>query len=106
MASMAFYTFQRDEKPFVYLYTQLKFKWNLDIYSYFKTYQSTTFVVMMLLGVPVMSKMLKFPDTVIVMIGATSHALGRVAFGLAQNGWVMYLGATIASLGPTVSYFI
>lgn len=103
MLSMAFYTFQRDEKPMLYLYTQLKFNWNADTYSYFKTYQSTAFVVMMLLGIPVMTKLLKFRDTVIVMIGAISHACGRIFFGLAEVPWVMYVGATVASLGPTVA---
>jgi hypothetical protein len=103
MISMAFYTFQRDEKPFVYLYSQLVFKWDINIYSNFKTYQSTTFVVMMLTGIPIMSKLLKWRDTVIVMIGAISHAFGRVFFGLAKVGWVMYVGATVASLGPIVS---
>lgn len=100
---MAFYTFQRDEKPMLYLYTQLKFNWDADIYSYFKTYQSTTFVVMMLVGIPVMSKWLKWRDTIIVMIGAASHALGRVFFGIAEVSWVMYVGASVASLGPVVA---
>lgn len=42
---MMLYTFQRDEKPMSFLYTQLKFKWNVTTFSNFRTFQSTTFVI-------------------------------------------------------------
>lgn len=101
MLSMGLYAFQRDEKPFMYLYTQLKFKWTTQIYSNFKTYQSATFVLMMLLAVPLMNKILKWKDTTIVALGAIAHSLGRMCFAFAQNSTWMYVGATIAALGPT-----
>ena len=103
MISMALYAFQRDEKPFLYLYTQLKFSWTLEIYTYFKTYQSAAFVLMMLIAIPIMNKLLKWRDTVIIIIGAFAHAAGRICFGLATVPWLFYVGATIASLGPTVA---
>lgn len=103
MIAMALYTFQRDEKPMLYLYTQLKFNWDATIYSNFKTFQSSAFVIMMLIGLPVMSKILGFKDTVIVMIGATAHAAGRIFFGLGEVEWMMYAGAAVASLGPIVA---
>lgn len=64
MFAMALYTFQRDEKPMLYLYTQLKFRWTVVKYSEFKVYQSIAFVVVMITGIPLMSKVLKFRDTV------------------------------------------
>lgn len=64
MIAMSFYTFQRDEKPKMYLYTQLKFNWDADKYSYFKTYQSAAYVIMMFLGVPLFTKVLGMRDTV------------------------------------------
>ncbi|CRK99795.1 CLUMA_CG013103, isoform A [Clunio marinus] len=103
MISMAFYAFQRDEKPYLYLYTQLQFNWTTEIYSNFKTYQSAAFVLVMLIAVPIMNKLLKWKDTTIVIIGASAHSLGRVCFGLATASWMMFLGATIAALGPTVA---
>lgn len=103
MIAMALYTFQRDEKPMLYLYTQLKFNWDATIYSTFKTFQSSAFVVMMLIGLPVMSKILGFKDTVIVMIGATAHGAGRIFFGLGEVEWMLYVGAAVASLGPIVA---
>lgn len=64
MVAMALYTFQRDEKPMTYLYTQLKFNWDVQSYSDFKVFQSTAYVVAMLVGVPIFSKLLGFRDTV------------------------------------------
>ena len=42
--AMALYTFQRDEKPMSYLYTQRMFNWDVKIFSTFRTLQSALFV--------------------------------------------------------------
>jgi PCFT/HCP family folate transporter-like MFS transporter 1/3 len=99
MISMALYAFQRDEKPYLYLYTQLKLKWNYQIYSNFKTYQSASFVLVMLIAVPFFNRVLKWKDTIIVAIGACAHSLGRVCFAAATETRMMYLGASVASFG-------
>lgn len=103
MVAMSFYTFQRDEKPKMYLYTQLKFNWDADKYSYFKTYQSAAYVIMMFLGVPLFTRVLGMRDTFIIMIGATAHASARFVYIFAQVDWLLYVGATISSLGPVVA---
>lgn len=103
MISMALYAFQRDEKQYVYLYTQLKFGWSTELYSFFKTYQSAAFVLVMLVAVPIMNKVLKWRDTLIMMVGALFHSMGRIFFGLATGSEMMFLGATVAALGPTVA---
>lgn len=100
---MMLYTFQRDEKPMSFLYTQLMFKWDVTKFSTFRTFQSTTFVLAMLVGVPVMSKLMGIKDTIIVAIGAISHALGRVVFALARIPELFYVGAGVAALGPVVA---
>lgn len=64
MVCMLFYTFQRDERPMTYLYTQFKFQWDTQLYSHFKTFQSSAYVIMMLGGIPLMSKWLGMRDTV------------------------------------------
>jgi MFS transporter, PCFT/HCP family, solute carrier family 46, member 3 len=102
LAGMFFYTFQRDEKPMLFLYTQLIFNWNADDYSYFKTFQSTAYVITMLLGIPFMAKVLKMNDTGIIIAGAMAHAVSRLFFGFAQVWWIIYVGAFFASLGPVV----
>lgn len=101
--AMACYTFQRDERPMLYLYTQLKLNWDTHVYSWFRTYQSSAYVIMMLIGIPVMTKLLKWKDTILIMIGATAHATGRIFFILATSTAFMYIGATVASLGPIVA---
>ncbi|XP_055695671.1 solute carrier family 46 member 3 [Lutzomyia longipalpis] len=103
MVAMALYTFQRDEKPMMYLYTQLKFDWNTVTYSNFKTFQSSAYVIMMLAGIPLMSKVFGWPDTVIVMVGACAHASARFFFAFAEVPWVLYIGGAVSSLGPVVA---
>ncbi|XP_053690728.1 proton-coupled folate transporter [Sabethes cyaneus] len=103
MIAMSFYTFQRDEKPKMYLYTQLRFNWDADLYSYFKTYQSAAYVVMMILGVPFFTKILQFRDTIIIMIGAMAHATARFFYIFARVDWLLYVGASVSSLGPVVA---
>ncbi|CAL7942134.1 unnamed protein product [Xylocopa violacea] len=100
---MMLYTFQRDEKPMSFLYTQLKFKWDVTKFSKFRTFQSTTFVLAMLVGVPIMSKLMGIRDTIMVAIGAIAHASGRVIFVLANAPELFYVGAGVAALGPIVA---
>lgn len=64
LGMMTLYTFQRDEKPFLYLYTQLKFHWGVTDYSYFKTFQSSAYCIVTLIGIPLMNRVLKWKDTV------------------------------------------
>ena len=44
LTCMMLYTFQREEKPMSYLYTQLKFNWNINEFSNFRTFYSALFV--------------------------------------------------------------
>jgi len=64
MISMALYTFQRDEGHYLYMYTQGKFNWDVSAFSNFKTFKSSAYVIAMLLGVPLMNKLLGWSDTV------------------------------------------
>lgn len=106
MIAMLFYTFQRDEKPMTYLYTQFKFNWDTQAYSDFKTFQSIAYVIFMLTGIPLMSKVLGFRDTTIAMIGATAHMLARVFFCVATVPLIFYVGGAISGLGPVVGPII
>lgn len=45
LLTMSLYTFQRDEKPMSFLYTQLIFNWDVTSFSNFRTFQSTFFVI-------------------------------------------------------------
>ncbi|XP_057319501.1 proton-coupled folate transporter [Microplitis mediator] len=101
--AMAFYTFQRDEKPMSYLYTQRIFQWDVATFSKFRTFQSSFFVAAMLIGGPTLSKLLGLRDTIIVMIGALSHAAGRIFFASATVPNIFYAGAAVAAIGPVVA---
>ncbi|XP_018344613.1 PREDICTED: proton-coupled folate transporter isoform X1 [Trachymyrmex septentrionalis] len=103
LLAMCLYTFQRDEKVKSQMYTSLIFNWNVTDFSNFKTFQSTLFVLAMLIGVPIMSKLIRMKDTFIVMIGAIAHAAGRIVFVSANRPELFYVGATVAALGPVVA---
>lgn len=103
LLSMAFYTFQRDERPFTYLYTQLKFAWGTEQFSNFKTFQSTIQNLVLLLAVPVMTRFLRFRDTSIAMIGAFAFASARAFFALAEVQWAFYIGGLLSGVGPVVA---
>lgn len=102
MFAMLFYTFQRDERPLTFLYTQYKFHWNTENFSNFKIFQSTSQILMLLLGVPIMTKIFKWKDTTIAMIGAVNFASARLFFALAEVPWVFYIGGFISSAGPVI----
>ncbi|XP_073954643.1 lysosomal proton-coupled steroid conjugate and bile acid symporter SLC46A3 isoform X2 [Choristoneura fumiferana] len=103
LISMALYTFQRDERPVMYLYVQNVFQWDLAAYSNFRTYNSTAYVLLMLFGIPLMSKVLRWKDTFIVMLGAASHMTGHFLYAQATSWKLLYVGATAAALGPCVA---
>ncbi|XP_041987003.1 solute carrier family 46 member 3 [Aricia agestis] len=103
LISMAFYTFQRDEKPVMYLYALKVLKWDTTDFSNFRTFASTSYVTVMLFGIPLMTKVLKWKDTVILMLGASSHIAGHFTYTQATAGTTMYIGATLAALGPCVA---
>lgn len=103
LIAMAFYTFQRDEKHMTYLYTMLKFKWDVPTFSRFRTFQSSFFVLGLLVGVPIMERCFGFKDNIIIMIGASAHFITRIIFAAANQPYLFYVGAVIASLGPIVA---
>lgn len=97
---MFFYTFQRDERSYTFLYTKYKFHWGVEEFSNFKVFQSTTHIVMLFCGMPLMSKVLKLNDTTIAMIGAYCFASARLFFAFAEVPLVFYVGAGVSSVGP------
>ncbi|XP_046662157.1 proton-coupled folate transporter [Homalodisca vitripennis] len=101
--AMAFYTFQRDEKNMAYLYTTLKFNWDIQTYSTFRTFQSSLYILGLLLGAPVVGKLLGLRDTVIVMVGSVSHFVARAIFATTSHPVGFYIGATLGGLGPVTA---
>lgn len=100
LIAMFFYTFQRDEKAHTFLYTKYRFGWDTEQFSNFKVFQSASFLMIVLIGTPIMTKFLELRDTVIAMIGSFCFALARVFFALAQVPELFYVGAAISSIGP------
>lgn len=102
LLTMALYTFVRDEKAFLYLYTQLIYDWNVEHFSNYKTFQSSAYVITMLIALPIMTKVLKWRDTVIILIGCSAHAIARIIYIFSYYPWLFYLASAVCSLGPIV----
>ncbi|KAL1116493.1 hypothetical protein AAG570_004965 [Ranatra chinensis] len=103
LTAMSLYTFQRDEKHMMYLYAQLKFHWDVPTYSKFRTYQSSLYVVGLVVGVPVVLRVLRMRDTTTAMLGAASHTVARFIFAFGRQPWLLYLGGGFGLLGPVVA---
>ncbi|XP_068633364.1 lysosomal proton-coupled steroid conjugate and bile acid symporter SLC46A3 isoform X1 [Battus philenor] len=106
LISMAFYTFQRDERTAMYLYTTKVFKWTEVDFSNFRTYLSSAYVIVMLFGIPLFTKVFNWKDTVIIMLGAGAHITGHLIYAHAKTGNTLYIGATAAAVGPCVAPLI
>lgn len=100
MAAMFFYVFQRDERQYTFLYTKDKFKWDVLQFSDFKVFQSASYILMLLFGVPIMSKLFNWQDTTIAMIGAFNFTVARICYCIAQAPWLFYVGAFVSCIGP------
>lgn len=89
---MGLYTFQRDERDMMYIYCQLVFNWTVGQFSQFRTFQSALQDIVLLLAIPLMSRVFGWRDTVIIMIGAAAHTTARIFYSTARVTWVFYTG--------------
>ncbi|XP_044758271.1 solute carrier family 46 member 3 isoform X2 [Coccinella septempunctata] len=100
---MGLYTFQRDEKNTCYLYLQNVFHWSFPEISNFSTFKSAFQDIGLIIAIPLMSRVLGWRDTIIVMIGAFAHTAARIFFILADTDFMFYTGGAFAALGPIVA---
>ncbi|XP_055378625.1 proton-coupled folate transporter-like [Condylostylus longicornis] len=98
--SMALYTFVRDEKAYLFLHTQHTFGWDVQDFSNYKTFQSSAYIVVLFIAVPVMNKIFKWRDTVIILFGCIAHAIARLIYFFADTSLIFYLGSIVCSFGP------
>ncbi|CAH0564017.1 unnamed protein product [Brassicogethes aeneus] len=101
---MALYTFQRDEKNIMYLYVRFVFHWDyVRKFSNFKVFQSALQDLFLLLMVPLLTRVLHWRDTFVIMLGALSHAAARFFYASAQDDALFYVGGVFAAFGPIVA---
>jgi len=56
----------------------------------------------MLIGVPIMSKLIGMKDTFIIAVGAIAHAAGRIVFILADKPELFYVGELTFSIPQSI----
>lgn len=100
------FTFQREEGKYLYVYSVFKFKWDINTYSIFKTIKSFSYFIGVMVCIPVMNKIFKWRETVIIFVGISAHIITRIFYYNAYNSNIFYIGGIVCGLGPVVSPMI
>lgn len=100
------FTFQREEGKYLYVYSVFKFKWDINTYSIFKTIKSFSYFIGVMICIPIMNKIFKWRETIIIFVGIAAHIITRIFYYCAHSSDMFYIGGIICGLGPVVSPMI
>lgn len=73
------------EEPNEYNFTRIALNWDGIVYSTYATYGNATSLVGTIIMVVVLSKMLKFSDPILGVIGTTLSCISRICYVSTQN---------------------
>lgn len=103
LVAIALSVIVKDESKMIQLYTFWKFNWNVKIYSIFKTFEATSFVIGLLICAPLIQKYFKLQDAYILIFGASSFLISRIIFAFSHTPLWIYIGAAFSFTGPIIS---
>ena len=75
-----------------FLYVREKFHWSLQQYTLYSAAHNVAWVVGTLFGTYVLHKLMKIPETFMLLVGFTSMFFGMLMMGLAIYDWEVYAG--------------
>ncbi|XP_044264004.1 tetracycline resistance protein, class C-like isoform X2 [Tribolium madens] len=87
----------------IFLFLREKFHWSLEQYTLFSAAHSLTWVLGTAVGIYLLHKLLKIPETIMIVIGFISMFIGAVVMGLAIYSWQIYAAAFSRALGGVLS---
>ncbi|KYB26390.1 probable peptidoglycan muropeptide transporter SLC46 [Tribolium castaneum] len=87
----------------VFLFLREKFHWSLEQYTLFSAAHNVTWVLGTAVGIYLLHKLLKIPETVMIVIGFISMFIGALVMGLAIYSWQVYAAAFSRALGGVLS---
>lgn len=99
---MLFYTSEREESSVLYLYTQLKFNWNFEYYSFFKIFQTTLSIIVLIIFLFV-TKYIKIKDEKILIFSNVSFIIGQVIYIFAEKYTTFYTALIFIPFGVLIS---
>lgn len=79
----------------VYLYLREKFQWTLEKYTLYNALHSITWIFGTIIGVYVIHKLLKIPESIMILVGFISLLNGTIVIAIARRDLDIYLGKRI-----------
>jgi H+/Cl- antiporter ClcA len=76
----------------IFLFLREKFHWSLQTYTLFSAAGSVTSVFGTLIGLYFLHKLMKIPETVLILVAFISSLNGALVLGWAQNNTSVYSG--------------
>ncbi|KAJ8980669.1 hypothetical protein NQ317_013281 [Molorchus minor] len=81
-----------------YLYVQRELKWTVVEFSYFITVNIVIHLVGTIVGIPLLTKVFKFSDPMILMVTLADKIVCNLFLGFAKTDTVMYAGIIVSLL--------
>lgn len=106
LLAMFFFTFQREEKSYMFLYTKSKFHWQEQNFSIFRVIRSSCYAFSLMVLLPVLTKLFKFGDFTISYAGCMAHIISHLGFYFAESEVIFLMCAILGSLGVVVGPLI
>lgn len=89
---LVLYIYQHYNNSVLFLYLRESFAWSLEQFTVFKTIFLSLWIVGTMFVVGVLHKVLRIPETALLLVGFLSMLNGALMFGLASSGWHIYAG--------------
>lgn len=93
--ALIFSSFITNESSMLFLFVRGKFQWSLRKYTLFTTCTSVIGMVGTVFSTYVLNKVLKIPETVLMLVGLLSMLDGSLLYALASTDWHMYAGKNL-----------
>lgn len=100
------YSFQKDEKAYLYLYSKKNFKWTGSEFSDFKIVQYILMFITMVIGLPLLNKYYKINESVVIFISTISGILGKLLYYFSFEFYFLYIGLLVGCLNPCTTCMI
>lgn len=100
------YSFQKDEKSYIYLYTKKNFKWDGNNFSFFKIIQYILMTITMVIGLPLINKFTNINEYKIIFASTISGVLGKLIYYFSYESYYLFIGLIIGCLNPCSSCMI
>ncbi|KAI4466618.1 MFS transporter [Holotrichia oblita] len=97
VSTISIFAFTADSSV-LFLFLREKLHWDLEHYTLYSSVSSLTSIVGTFVGVGLLNKLLKIPETPLLIVGCLSYLGSSMLLGFAIKDWYIYAAAGIRSL--------